>query len=180
MSTSTQNRKRAAVAAAATVAVGSGAATLAAESALANTYTKGFCQGNHLCEWSDGGFSNNWKNWSATSYDSNYSNNNYDYLDLDGEHNLNDSISAVWNNTNQYAMLFRNNTYGSNRICFPPGTAVRDLHVVKLEPGTIQIIHSGASWGNRVSSHRMYSYRPSDCDGVGSTMVPTAQQGCSM
>ena len=178
MSTSTRQRKGAAVAASgiATVAL----AAAAAEPALANTYTKGFCEGNHLCEWSDGGFSNNWKNWSATSYDSNYSNNNFDYLDLDGEHNLNDSISAVWNNTNQYAMLFRNNTYGSNRICFPPGTAVRDLHVVKLEAGTIQIIRSGASWGNRISSHRMYSYRPSDCQADGSTMVPTSQQGCSM
>jgi hypothetical protein len=180
MSTSTQNRKRAAVAAAATVAVGSGAATLAAESALANTYTKGFCQTNHLCEWSDGGFANNWKNWSSTSVDANYSNNNYDYLGFDSEHNLNDSISAVWNHSNRWAMLFRNDTYGSNRICFPPETAVRDLHVVKLEAGTIQIIHSGASWGNRVSSHQMYGSRPSDCEATGSTMVPPGQYGCSM
>jgi hypothetical protein len=153
---------------------------LLAESADAATYTKGFCQGNHLCEWSQGGFANNWKNWSATSRDPNYTNNQYDYLDFDSEDGLNDSISSVWNNTNQYAMLFRNDTYGSNRICFPPGTAVRDMHTVKLTNGIIQLPGGGDSWGNRVSSHIMYSYKPSDCQADGSTMVPAGQQGCSM
>jgi hypothetical protein len=153
---------------------------LAAGTAQANTYTKSACAGNHLCLWSDGGFSNNWKLWGATSADSDYNNDLYNRTNYDSEVFLNDSASSVWNNTDQYAMLFRDNTYGGNRICFPPGTAVRDLHVVKLEAGQIQIIRSGASWGNRISSHRMYSYRPSDCQADGSTMVPTSQQGCSM
>jgi Peptidase inhibitor family I36 len=154
---------------------------LNAEPADAATYTKGACQANSLCEWSQGGFANNYAVW-YTNYSAvpDYRDWIYNETGLDSEDSLNDTVSSVWNNTNRYAMLFRNNTYGSNRICFPPGTAVRDLHVVKLENGPIQLPGGGDSWGNRISSHRLYTYKPSDCSATGSTTVPDGQRGCSM
>jgi hypothetical protein len=169
------------LAAAGIATVGLTAPALAAEAADAATYTKGFCYAHRLCVWSQGGFANNWKNWSSQSYDSNWENNLYDYLDLDSEDRLGDSVSSVWNNTvNKWAMLFEHDTYGGHRICFPPGTAVRDLHNVKLTTGPLQLPVGDPSWGNRISSHRMYTYRPSDCTSDGSTMVPEGQKGCSM
>jgi hypothetical protein len=58
MSTTTPQRKRAAVAAAATVAVGAGAAPLLFP-AGATAYGRTDCQDNRLCLFSDGGFQNN-------------------------------------------------------------------------------------------------------------------------
>jgi hypothetical protein len=148
--------------------------------AHAATYDKGFCQSDHMCEWSQGGFANNFIQWNRNSVVYDYNQNEYVVTSLDDEDGLNDTISSIWNNTDQYAMLFRDNTFASNRICFPPGTAVRDLHKVKLSNGLIQLPGGGDSWGNRISSHRMYPYKPSDCSADGSTMVPPGQLGCSM
>jgi hypothetical protein len=178
MTSSTQRRHRAAVAASAGAALA--ASAMAAQAAEAAIYTKNECTAHKLCLWSQGGFANNWKLWGQFTAVADYEDYNYDFTAYDSEDNLGDSVSAVWNNTKRYAMLFRNDTYGSNRICFPPGTAVRDLHTVKLANGPIVGPGSGDSWGNRISSHRMYVNKPSDCTADGSTTVPSSQQGCSM
>ena len=161
------------------------ASALAAEPADAATYTKPYCTGNTLCEFSQGGFANNFARWVMTAHPvpiQNYSDWKYEVTSLDTEKSLNDSISSIWNNTNRWVVLFQNNTYGGHRICFPPGTAVRDLHQVQMKAGWV-IGGGGESWGNRISSHWVYgSSAPSDCNGdsAGSTLVPASQQGCSM
>jgi hypothetical protein len=178
LSNSTQQRKRAAVAAAATVAVGAGAAPMLFPAGAA-AYGHADCSPDRLCLYSDGGFRNNLTE-RGVLYDADYRDNTYTGRDVDGNHewNLNDSISSVWNHSNRWVLLFQNVGFSGHRICFPPETAVRDLHVVQMKPGTI--VSGGDSWGNRISGHYQYGGRPSDCNSSGSTLVPESQYGCSM
>jgi len=173
------DRRALAAAGAATVALS--ASALAAEPAQAE-YTKQICgeTGYRLCLWSDGGFNNNWHRWQINTSDQYYSNNAYSGIYKSTEWGLNDSVSAVWNLSPNYAMLFRDSSFASNRLCMPPWTGVRDLHQVKLANGPIVGPGSGDNWGNRISSHMMYTYKPSDCNASGSTMVPASEKGCSI
>jgi hypothetical protein len=179
LSTPIQRRKRAAVAAAATVAVSSGAAPLVFPAGAA-AYNRGDCSPNRLCLYSDGGFQHNLTE-RAKLADQDYTDNEYSGLIPDpAERRLNDTVSAVWNNTNRWVHLFEHVGQAGNRICFPPATAVRDLHTVQMKPGFV-LGGDGPKWGNVISGHHMYSGRPSDCnEGGGTTMVPEHQFGCSM
>jgi hypothetical protein len=184
MSTSTQQRKRAAVAVSAGAVLAVSA--LAAEPAGAETFTKtkGYCTGNTLCEFSDGGFTNNFARWvfNTPPVDiDDYSKWNYEVTFLDSEKNLGDSISSIWNNSNRWVVLFQKDHQRGNHICFPPGTAVNDLHTVQMTGGWV-IRSGGTNWGNQISSHRIYGgSTPGFCNpGSDGTIVPANQYGCSM
>jgi hypothetical protein len=178
MSTPIQRRKRAAVAAAATVAVSSGAAPLLFPPGAA-AYNKSHCSPNRLCEYSDGGFHGNLTE-RGVLYDLDYRNDTYSGSRVDSEWGLNDSISAVWNHSNRWVMLFQHPGNAGHSICFPPETAVQDLHTVQMKAGNV-IIGGGESWGNRISSHYQYGGRPTNCTGAaGATLVDPHQYGCSM
>jgi hypothetical protein len=182
MTRSTRDRKRLAAAGIASAALT--ASALAAEPADAYTKTKGYCTGNTLCEFSDGGFTNNFARWVFNTPPQpidDYSQWQYEVTFLDSEKNLNDSISSIWNNSNRWVVLFEHDHQRGNHICFPPGTAVNDLHVVQMTSGWV-IRTGGTPWGNQISSHSIYgSSTPGFCNpGSDGTLVPAAQQGCSI
>lgn len=175
MSTSTQNRKRAAVAASATVALGASAAPLIFP-AGASAASKANCSGDRLCLYSERGFGGGLTERTAMT-DSTYTNDTYWGNPF---FTLNDTVSAIWNLTGRWARFYRHAGYGGEVICFPPATGAHDLGLIQMKVGTI--ITSGQSWNNQISAHSQTSYRPSNCnsEAAGTTMIPEGQYGCSL
>jgi hypothetical protein len=162
-------RRRKAAAIAAAAAMGSTAvAAVWAPGAEANHPTD--CSQHYFCEWSDAGFNGPIRYWNISddNYVGNHYNNGPDSL------TLNDTVSAVYNNTTSHWVKIFNNAHGSGfSLCVPPGMASSNLPSVKKDPTSTASLGSN-NWNDAASSHYLYTFSPSGCDNT------LNQRGCSM
>lgn len=161
-------RKRKAAAVAAAAAMGSTAvAAMGAPGAEASSPSS--CPAHYFCEWSDSGFNGPIRTWNTS--DSNYQGNHYN--NGPSSLTLNDTVSAVYNNTSSHWVKMFNNADGSGyNICIAPGGAESFLGNVIKNPGIPTTYHN--NWNDSASSHYLYTYQPSGCQHV------ITEKGCSM
>jgi hypothetical protein len=163
----TTRRQRAAVAA---VAIGSAGAS-AIVAAPAAAHHKEQCPGNTVCVWEDGklngdhGF-NGAVHWiGPNSIDLHYDTCPGCVYGSDPSQSLNDSISAVWNNSDRWYQFFQNSDGLGAVLCFEPGAASPDLQNVSF-PGPL------LDWSNRISGGQPGG--PGGCD------TTITENGCSI
>jgi hypothetical protein len=167
----TRRRKRTTMAAA---AIGSaGASALLAMPA--DAHHKQQCPGDTVCVWEHGkrgapgddahGFNGQFHWIGPHSRDLHYDACPGCVYLSDGRTSLNDSISAVWNNSNTWYKFFQDTSGGGQTICFAPGAAAPDL-INESFPGP------PLDWNNKISGGEPGG--PSQC---GTTV---SRLGCSI
>jgi peptidase inhibitor family I36 len=126
------------------------------------------CPGNILCEWKHNGFNLPVKWWPVDHDAWNY---DLDRYDSDTSQGLNQSISAVWNNTNRWVGLYSGPNNGGDALCLKPGAAAADLSKVKY--GGIFGVGE-LNFNDKLTSHEFYLSDPGGCDKT------LDRQGCSL
>jgi hypothetical protein len=165
MSGKSRRRKRATLAAGAAVCSVAAAAILAAPT-TADDPTK-TCPRNSICEWEDGGYQTPVRWWVSTDKDLDYRDNHYfSPPPPPFQVGLNDSISAVWNNSSRWVKFFRNPNASGANLCVAPGVKVRDLGLIHIAADP----NPEVDWSNRISGHFTEGYSgsspPPDCNQV--------------
>jgi hypothetical protein len=161
-----RRRKAAAIA---TAAAMSSTAVAAVWAPGAQASSPSSCPGHYFCEYSDAGFNGPIRTWNIS--DSNYKGNHYN--NGPSSLTLNDTVSAVYNNTTSHWVKMYNNAGGAGfSLCLPPGAAVSDLTTVHKDPSLI--VDKYNNWNDSISSHYLYTYAPTGCD------TTKSEKGCSM
>src|SRR3954452_22611222 len=87
--------------------------------APAAAHIPGDCAPNAICEYEDGGYKTSGKWWGTGSTDFNYRDDTYDFGARVG---LDDSISAIVNNTNRWVVFAQDDQLRGYHLCMSPGS----------------------------------------------------------
>jgi hypothetical protein len=183
MSDTAPGRKRAAVAAAATAAIGSAAAPAIFPAPAWAAHPSQSCPGNTLCMWREFNFAypNGPVVWFYPGLNPYEGPHHPDYryyrYSSDTSAPLDNTVSSVWNNSNRWIKVCQlaycdgpfNAAWG---ICVAPGGAAPNLSVADGLYGDDG--NGGKKWNNAISAHYSYATRPDYC------YTTIDQPGCSM